>query len=90
MSRRLAGKKLNFISHLESWLSVEFPGDFTYLGDCLTHTVQTDYIHCGIYSGNTIELALFGTTIPALSEFKGARLEWFKRFAHRAGLGVRS
>jgi hypothetical protein len=86
MSRSSAPRKFSFISHLECWLAAEFPGQrFSNLGNCLTRATQTDYIHCGIYTGNTIEHALFGTPILTLSDCRAARLRWFKIFMHRAG-----
>ncbi|KAJ7120688.1 hypothetical protein C8R43DRAFT_1136631 [Mycena crocata] len=87
MSRSSAPKTFPFIEHLETWLSAEFPGEkFTNTGDSLTHSFQFDYIHCGIYTLNTIQHALFGTAILAVEECERVRLEWFKKFIHRAGL----
>ncbi|KAJ7246708.1 hypothetical protein C8J57DRAFT_1241344 [Mycena rebaudengoi] len=44
--------------------------------------------YCGIYTANTFQHKLFGTPILRLPDCKLARLEWFKIFMHRAGLGV--
>ncbi|KAJ7602215.1 hypothetical protein DFH06DRAFT_1153024 [Mycena polygramma] len=83
-------KNYLFITHLETWLEAEFTGSFKNLGDCLTHSAQRDYIHCGIYTLNTLRHALFGDRILGLEDCRRVRLEWFKKFMHRAGLGAAS
>ncbi|KAJ7673253.1 hypothetical protein DFH06DRAFT_1292967 [Mycena polygramma] len=86
MARSSKPRSYPFISYLEKWLAAEFSGGFTNLGDCLTHSAQKDYIHCGIYTINTLEHALFGDRILGLADCARVRLEWFKKFMHRAGL----
>jgi hypothetical protein len=86
MSRSSEPKRFPFMSHLEKWLSAEFPGKFTNLGDCLVHSIQKDSIHCGIYTLNTLKHALFGSQLLQLADCKRVRIDWFKKFMHRAGL----
>ncbi|KAJ7722156.1 hypothetical protein B0H14DRAFT_3520394 [Mycena olivaceomarginata] len=80
------GNPKTFIGYLTQWLSCHIPGEFTNLGDILQHSVQTDYIHCGIYTANTIERELFSTPKLKPQECGAARIQWFKRFMFRAGI----
>ncbi|KAJ7123335.1 hypothetical protein C8R46DRAFT_1050373 [Mycena filopes] len=50
-----------FILDLKKWVAIEFPGEFKSLGDSLEHSIQTDYIHCGVFGTNTIEKEIFQT-----------------------------
>lgn len=74
-----------FISFLEQWLAIKFPGGFRNLGDVLTHARQTDFIHCGIYTPNTARVHLFNVPVLTESECKAARIEWFKKLIARSG-----
>ncbi|KAJ7719366.1 hypothetical protein B0H14DRAFT_3900927 [Mycena olivaceomarginata] len=75
-----------FIGYLTQWLAHLFPGPFTNLGDILQHSVQTDYIHCGVYTANTIEKELFDIPKLKQQECGAARIQWFKKFMDRAGI----
>lgn len=73
-----------FRPHLLKWLNQEFPGGFTQLGDTLPHHSQLDFVHCGIYTANTLEHALFATPLIRLSEVRPLRMTWFFKFVHQS------
>ncbi|KAJ6596450.1 hypothetical protein B0H10DRAFT_1960191 [Mycena sp. CBHHK59/15] len=78
--RKLAAKE--FIGHLTKWLDRVFPGGFQNLGDFLLHHKQRDYVHCGIYTSNTLEHAIFkAKLISHASDCRILRFQWFKKFA---------
>ncbi|KAJ7052712.1 hypothetical protein C8F01DRAFT_1331915 [Mycena amicta] len=77
-------KPKRFIEHLRCWLALAFPGDFTSRGDFLEHSIQRDFIHCGVYTANTIERALFGTPCLKPIECSRARIDWFKMCMSKA------
>ncbi|KAJ7210095.1 hypothetical protein GGX14DRAFT_565883 [Mycena pura] len=83
-----AGKSILYNPvHLNENHWIAFKTDFAKRQFGYGHSTQTDGIHCGIYTGNTLEHALFGTPILKLSDCGAARLRWFKIFLDRANAG---
>ncbi|KAJ7842635.1 hypothetical protein B0H14DRAFT_2586201 [Mycena olivaceomarginata] len=65
-----------FITHLTKYLDYEFPGGFQNLGDILPHPRHVDFVHCGIYTVNTVEHALFKTPLISFDNCRFLPMEW--------------
>ncbi|KAJ6575879.1 hypothetical protein B0H10DRAFT_1963694 [Mycena sp. CBHHK59/15] len=50
----------------------------------LPHPEQVDFVHCGVYTANTIEHAVFNTKLITVEEARDLRMEWFEKFVESA------
>ncbi|KAK7014694.1 hypothetical protein R3P38DRAFT_2475765, partial [Favolaschia claudopus] len=63
-----------FIPHVMKWLDHNFGARFRNTGDTLRHPEELDYIHCGIYTADTIEHAVFDAPLASFEECR--RVRW--------------